>query len=226
MANLKYKVWTWWIELPFEGLMVEIYGNKMFVIDSAVGQTNHSDKNAVIFFHGFPWWDIFLIYQLSVNINNKVAQKGYKNPLKKLRNNFLTNTYTEVRITSFIRLANSLSGTSEMDGKGGQLPTQVLANLLTLSKPEGADFAPKLLLAHPVLGSFLRHCLFPLLNPSDKKLVNTTSAQCWGSIWLATGARTDTSTLQFLADPTRGVDYAHHTTTAPLLDFWTFHRLC
>ena len=39
----------------FEGLMVEIFGNKMFVIDSAVGQTNHSDKNAVIFFHGFPW---------------------------------------------------------------------------------------------------------------------------------------------------------------------------
>jgi len=37
-----------------KGLMVEIFGNKMFVIDSAVGLTNHSDKNAVIFFHGFP----------------------------------------------------------------------------------------------------------------------------------------------------------------------------
>ena len=55
MANLNYKVRKWWMELPFEGLMVEIFGNKMFVIDSAVGQTNHSEKNAVIFFHGFPW---------------------------------------------------------------------------------------------------------------------------------------------------------------------------
>ena len=55
MTNLKHDTRKWWMKLPFEGLMVEIFGNKMFVIDSAVGQTNHSDKNAVIFFHGFPW---------------------------------------------------------------------------------------------------------------------------------------------------------------------------
>ena len=38
-----------------------------------------------------------------------------------------------------------------MGGQGGQLPTQVLADQLTLSQPEGADCA------HQTLGSFLRH---------------------------------------------------------------------
>ena len=49
---------------------------------------------------------------------------------------------------------------------GGQLPTLVLADQLTLNcpwlnlyQPEGADCAPPhtFLLAHPALGSFLRH---------------------------------------------------------------------
>ena len=30
-------------------------------------------------------------------------------------------------------------GTYEMSGQGGQLPTKVLADQLTLSQPEGAD---------------------------------------------------------------------------------------
>ena len=30
-----------------------------------------------------------------------------------------------------------------MGGQGGQLPTQVWADQLTLSQPEGADFAPQ-----------------------------------------------------------------------------------
>ena len=38
-----------------------------------------------------------------------------------------------------------------MGGQGGQLPTQVLADQLTLSQP-GGQVVP-----HPVLGSFLRH---------------------------------------------------------------------
>ena len=38
-----------------------------------------------------------------------------------------------------------------MGGQGGQLPTQVMADQLTLSQAEGA-------LAHPALGCFLRHC--------------------------------------------------------------------
>ena len=41
---------------------------------------------------------------------------------------------------------------------GGQLPTQVLADQLTLNHPEEADCAPLVLLAHPALGSFLRPC--------------------------------------------------------------------
>jgi hypothetical protein len=41
-----------------------------------------------------------------------------------------------------------------MGGQGGQFPTQVLADQLTLSQPEGADCAlPLLLLAHLALGS-------------------------------------------------------------------------
>ena len=43
-----------------------------------------------------------------------------------------------------------------MGGQGGQLSTQVLADQVTLSQPEGADSAPTLLLAHPALSSFLR----------------------------------------------------------------------
>ena len=35
---------------------------------------------------------------------------------------------------------------------------QVLADQLTLSQPDEADFAPHILLAHSVLGSFLRPC--------------------------------------------------------------------
>ena len=47
-----------------------------------------------------------------------------------------------------------------MDGQGGQLPTQVLGDQLTLYQLEGADFAPHtLLLAHPAFGSFLRPCI-------------------------------------------------------------------
>ena len=42
-----------------------------------------------------------------------------------------------------------------MGGQGGQLLTQVLADQLTLSQPEIVP--PTLLLAHPALGSFLRH---------------------------------------------------------------------
>ena len=34
------------------------------------------------------------------------------------------------------------SGTKEMDGQGGQLPTQVLGDQLTLYQSEGADCAP------------------------------------------------------------------------------------
>ena len=44
---------------------------------------------------------------------------------------------------------------------GGQLPIQVFTDQLTLSQPEGTDCDPTgpiLLLAHPVLCSFLRHC--------------------------------------------------------------------
>ena len=44
-----------------------------------------------------------------------------------------------------------------MGGQDGQLPTQVLADQLTLSQPEGTDCVPTALLAHPALGSFLRH---------------------------------------------------------------------
>ena len=43
-----------------------------------------------------------------------------------------------------------------MGGQGGQLPTQVLADQLTLFQPEGADCAPTLILGHPALSSFLR----------------------------------------------------------------------
>ena len=35
---------------------------------------------------------------------------------------------------------------------------QVLADQLTLSQPDEADFAPHILLVHSVLGSFLRYC--------------------------------------------------------------------
>ena len=45
-----------------------------------------------------------------------------------------------------------------MGGQGGQLSTQVLADQLTLSQPEGAGVPLTLLLAHPALGSFLRPC--------------------------------------------------------------------
>ena len=41
-----------------------------------------------------------------------------------------------------------------MGGQGWQLPTQVLEDQLTLSRPEGADCAPTVLLAQPTLGSF------------------------------------------------------------------------
>ena len=44
-----------------------------------------------------------------------------------------------------------------MGGQGGQLPTMVMVDHLTLSEPKGADCAPTLLHAHPALGSFLRH---------------------------------------------------------------------
>ena len=44
-----------------------------------------------------------------------------------------------------------------MGGQGGQLPTQVLADQLTLSQPKGAN-TTTLLLAHSA--SFLRHCLY------------------------------------------------------------------
>ena len=43
------------------------------------------------------------------------------------------------------------------DGQIGRLPFQVLADQLNLSQPEGADYVPLLLHAHPALGSFLRH---------------------------------------------------------------------
>ena len=39
----------------------------------------------------------------------------------------------------------------------GQLPTQVLEVQLTLSQLEGQIVPQTLLLAHPALGSFLRH---------------------------------------------------------------------
>ena len=45
-----------------------------------------------------------------------------------------------------------------MGGQGGQLPTHVLADQLTLSQPEGADCATTLLLAHPDLVRFLGPC--------------------------------------------------------------------
>ena len=47
-----------------------------------------------------------------------------------------------------------------MGGQNEQLSTQVLADQLTLSQPEGADCAPPptVLLAQPALGSFLRPC--------------------------------------------------------------------
>ena len=55
-----------------------------------------------------------------------------------------------------------------MGGQSGQLPTQVLADNLTLYKPEEADCSPTLLLAHPALGSFLR----PWVLSSNKKDCN------------------------------------------------------
>ena len=45
-----------------------------------------------------------------------------------------------------------------MGGQGGQLPTQVLADQLTLSQPEGIDCAPHVTTCPPDLGSFLRPC--------------------------------------------------------------------
>ena len=42
-----------------------------------------------------------------------------------------------------------------MGGQSGQMPTQVLADQLTLSEPEGHIVPPTLLLAHPDLDSFL-----------------------------------------------------------------------
>ena len=45
-----------------------------------------------------------------------------------------------------------------MGGQGGQLPTQVLADQLTLYQPEGADCAPYITTCPPDLVSFLRPC--------------------------------------------------------------------
>ena len=45
-----------------------------------------------------------------------------------------------------------------MGGQGGQLPTQVLADQLTLSQPGGQMLPLIVLLAHPALGSFLQPC--------------------------------------------------------------------
>jgi hypothetical protein len=45
-----------------------------------------------------------------------------------------------------------------MGWPSGQLPTQVLADQLTLYQPEEEDCAPTLLLAHTALGNFLRPC--------------------------------------------------------------------
>ena len=48
-----------------------------------------------------------------------------------------------------------------MGGQGGQFPTLVLADQLTLSQPEGADCATHITTGQPsaVLGTFLRHWL-------------------------------------------------------------------
>ena len=43
-----------------------------------------------------------------------------------------------------------------MGGQSGQLRTQVLADQLTLSQPEGQIEPPTLLPAHQALGSYLR----------------------------------------------------------------------
>ena len=44
-----------------------------------------------------------------------------------------------------------------MGTQDGQLPTQVWADQLTLSQPEGANCAPLITPYHPDLGIFLRH---------------------------------------------------------------------
>ena len=46
-----------------------------------------------------------------------------------------------------------------MGGQDRQLPTQVLADQLTLSQPEGADCALHITTFTPALGIFLRHCI-------------------------------------------------------------------
>ena len=43
-----------------------------------------------------------------------------------------------------------------MGGQGGQLPTQVLPDHLTLSQPERVDCAPLITTSHQALGNFLR----------------------------------------------------------------------
>ena len=60
-----------------------------------------------------------------------------------------------------------------MGGQDGHLPTQVLADQLTLSQSEGADCAPQhtVLLAHPVLGGFLHPCLSRYENKERKLFV-------------------------------------------------------
>ena len=57
-----------------------------------------------------------------------------------------------------------------MGGQGGQLPTQVLVDQFTIYQTEGADCAPPktLLLAHPALCSFLRHCSYALISKDSR----------------------------------------------------------
>ena len=52
MTELPQGVQEWYKK----GFLVEVFGNKMFVIDSDGGQKNNSEKDSVIFFHGFPWY--------------------------------------------------------------------------------------------------------------------------------------------------------------------------
>ena len=59
-------------------------------------------------------------------------------------------------MVGFYRVIYVNSGTYEMGGQGGQLPTEVLADQLTLCQSKGVDCAPTLPFVHPSLGNFLR----------------------------------------------------------------------
>ena len=52
----------------------------------------------------------------------------------------------------FVDIYHNNSGTQEMGGQGRQLPTHILAGLLTLSQAKGADCAPHITTCPPCFG--------------------------------------------------------------------------